>query len=290
MLLDAAWAIPVAAVAAVASLMFERGTRAAGARAGGSCARPRPRGHGHLPRRSRRRSRSGSTSSSCGRNTRRGTRLGACSRSATASEPRGSGKASASPRPSSRRRSARSTSAPSRRRTSSALPADTYARGFLRTYADYLGLDGEIYVDEYASRFHNAEWDDELRPAPGAGRGARAVSGRSSAERSSSCSPGSRSSLRSSSRRGATGTRRRTFRRSTSNHNADSRGLVLRGVANGDVRRRPAELEDRPAPLPRHARRAAASSGSPERRFYVAPRRPAGVRITRSPGVTLLRG
>jgi helix-turn-helix protein len=46
-----------------------------------------------------------------------------------------------------------------------ALPADTYARGFLRTYADYLGLDGEIYVDEYASRFHNAEWDDEPRLA-----------------------------------------------------------------------------------------------------------------------------
>ena len=41
------------------------------------------------------------------------------------------------------------------------LPADTYARGFLRTYAEYLGLDGEIYVDEYASRFHNADWEDE---------------------------------------------------------------------------------------------------------------------------------
>jgi cytoskeletal protein RodZ len=46
-----------------------------------------------------------------------------------------------------------------------ALPADTYARGFLRTYADYLGLDGEIYVDEYASRFHNAKWEDEPRLA-----------------------------------------------------------------------------------------------------------------------------
>lgn len=43
------------------------------------------------------------------------------------------------------------------------LPADTYARGFLRTYADYLGLDGEIYVEEYASRFHNSEFDDEPR-------------------------------------------------------------------------------------------------------------------------------
>jgi cytoskeletal protein RodZ len=47
-----------------------------------------------------------------------------------------------------------------------ALPADTYARGFLRTYADYLGLDGEIYVEEYASRFHNADWEDEPRRAP----------------------------------------------------------------------------------------------------------------------------
>ena len=46
------------------------------------------------------------------------------------------------------------------------LPADTYARGFLRTYAEYLGLDGEIYVDEYASRFHNDEWEDEPRHAP----------------------------------------------------------------------------------------------------------------------------
>jgi cytoskeletal protein RodZ len=54
-----------------------------------------------------------------------------------------------------------------------ALPADTYARGFLRTYADYLGLDGEIYVDEYASRFHNAELDDEPRSARSKPRRAR---------------------------------------------------------------------------------------------------------------------
>jgi cytoskeletal protein RodZ len=33
------------------------------------------------------------------------------------------------------------------------LPAETYVRGFLRTYADYLGLDGQLYVDEYNSRF-----------------------------------------------------------------------------------------------------------------------------------------
>jgi cytoskeleton protein RodZ len=33
------------------------------------------------------------------------------------------------------------------------LPPGTYVKGFLRTYADYLGLDGQLYVDEYNSRF-----------------------------------------------------------------------------------------------------------------------------------------
>ncbi len=33
------------------------------------------------------------------------------------------------------------------------LPSGTYVKGFLRTYADYLGLDGQLYVDEYNSRF-----------------------------------------------------------------------------------------------------------------------------------------
>ncbi|HEX5174321.1 MAG TPA: RodZ domain-containing protein [Gaiellaceae bacterium] len=33
------------------------------------------------------------------------------------------------------------------------LPGDAYVKGFLRTYADYLGLDGNLYVDEYNSRF-----------------------------------------------------------------------------------------------------------------------------------------
>ena len=30
------------------------------------------------------------------------------------------------------------------------LPAETYVKGFLRTYAEYLGLDGQLYVDEYS--------------------------------------------------------------------------------------------------------------------------------------------
>jgi cytoskeletal protein RodZ len=44
------------------------------------------------------------------------------------------------------------------------LPAQTYVKGFLRTYAEYLGLDGQLYVDEYNSRFVTGE-DHEPRAA-----------------------------------------------------------------------------------------------------------------------------
>jgi cytoskeletal protein RodZ len=37
------------------------------------------------------------------------------------------------------------------------LPGEAYAKGFLRTYADFLGLEGERFVDEYNSRFPVAE-------------------------------------------------------------------------------------------------------------------------------------
>jgi helix-turn-helix protein/uncharacterized protein DUF4115 len=37
------------------------------------------------------------------------------------------------------------------------LPAETYVKGFLRTYAEYLGLDGQLYVDEFNSRFARSE-------------------------------------------------------------------------------------------------------------------------------------
>jgi hypothetical protein len=40
------------------------------------------------------------------------------------------------------------------------LPGDAYTRGFLRTYAEYLGLDGEIYVEEYSSRFLASRGDE----------------------------------------------------------------------------------------------------------------------------------
>jgi cytoskeletal protein RodZ len=37
------------------------------------------------------------------------------------------------------------------------LPGDAYVKGFLRTYADYLGLDGNLYVEEYNSRFSHPD-------------------------------------------------------------------------------------------------------------------------------------
>jgi hypothetical protein len=33
------------------------------------------------------------------------------------------------------------------------LPSETYVKGFLRSYAEFLGLDGQLYVDEYNSRY-----------------------------------------------------------------------------------------------------------------------------------------
>ena len=44
------------------------------------------------------------------------------------------------------------------------LPADTYVKGFLRTYAEYLGLDGQLYVDEFNTRFARSE-DPLLAPS-----------------------------------------------------------------------------------------------------------------------------
>jgi cytoskeletal protein RodZ len=43
------------------------------------------------------------------------------------------------------------------------LPGDAYVKGFLRTYADFLGLDGNLYVDEYNNRFAH---DEELPFVP----------------------------------------------------------------------------------------------------------------------------
>jgi hypothetical protein len=43
------------------------------------------------------------------------------------------------------------------------LPAQTYVKGFLRTYAEYLGLDGQLYVDEFNSRYVVGEDEPPIR-------------------------------------------------------------------------------------------------------------------------------
>jgi hypothetical protein len=40
------------------------------------------------------------------------------------------------------------------------LPAQPYVKGFLRTYAEFLGLDGQLYVDEFNSRFLSEGFDE----------------------------------------------------------------------------------------------------------------------------------
>src|SRR5438477_8855070 len=55
------------------------------------------------------------------------------------------------------------------------LPGATFVRSFLRTYADYLGLDSRLLVEEYRLR-HEHPPDPALRPtspSPGGARRAR---------------------------------------------------------------------------------------------------------------------
>jgi len=59
------------------------------------------------------------------------------------------------------------------------LPAQTYVKGFLRSYSEYLGLDGQLYVDEYNSRFVVGEEESPARPrrsAPPPSRGVQVQS------------------------------------------------------------------------------------------------------------------
>ena len=44
------------------------------------------------------------------------------------------------------------------------LPGPAYTKGFLRTYADYLGLDAQPFIDEYNARF--APEEEEPAPPP----------------------------------------------------------------------------------------------------------------------------
>ena len=63
------------------------------------------------------------------------------------------------------------------------LPAPTYVKGFLRSYAEALGLDGQPFVDEYNSRFAVGEDDPVIRDAADAGPAAATPAGSRVADR-----------------------------------------------------------------------------------------------------------
>jgi hypothetical protein len=58
------------------------------------------------------------------------------------------------------------------------LPGPAFVKSFLRTYADYLGLDGKVLVDEYKLRHERPSDIDQMPIGPNLGRGkaTRAVS------------------------------------------------------------------------------------------------------------------
>jgi hypothetical protein len=165
------------------------------------------------------------------------------------------------------------------------LPGDAYVRGFLRTYADYLGLDGEIYVDEYASRFHAlGYWSEEpeQRPArPRRARRDRNVERRAVVLALAGIAMltalvfaawrygGSTTHVPALEKRGAA-------------------GLVVHGVGHGTYL-----VVRRDSKSGRLLFSGTLAAGRTERftgtRFYVFARRPGGVGMMRSPGVTLVR-
>jgi hypothetical protein len=167
-----------------------------------------------------------------------------------------------------------------------ALPADTYARGFLRTYADYLGLDGEIYVDEYASRFHNADWEDEPRLArrtPRRPRRERAI-GRAVILVLALIAMVTALVIVAW-KFGNVGANSPALDK----HQAHAHVLALRARGSGTfvVVHRGSQN----GPVLFSGKLTHGSVGPyTGTRFYIAARRPAGVRITYSPGVTVLGG
>jgi hypothetical protein len=46
------------------------------------------------------------------------------------------------------------------------IPSGTYIKGFMRSYAEFLGLDGQLYVDEYNSRHVVDGFDDMPQRRP----------------------------------------------------------------------------------------------------------------------------
>lgn len=67
------------------------------------------------------------------------------------------------------------------------MPSPTYVRGFLRTYAEFLDLDGRLVLDEYESRFGTYQLSPDTPGRPG--RPARSGGGEHGGRRSGSEPP-----------------------------------------------------------------------------------------------------
>ena len=162
------------------------------------------------------------------------------------------------------------------------LPAQTYIKGFLRTYAEYLGLDGQLYVDEFNSRFVADGLDDDAAPR----RAARPPGPRHRAQ-------GARARPRR--HRGADGARdRRLEVRRRRPGDADAAGgtadaargrapcgtaSTLTGVQHGHVRRGPSRLVERRGAPPGDARQGRSERIDGHALLALRPPGPAGVRV-----------
>ncbi|MSO96223.1 MAG: helix-turn-helix domain-containing protein [Thermoleophilia bacterium] len=62
------------------------------------------------------------------------------------------------------------------------LPGHTYAKGFLKVYAEALGLDGQLFVDEYNSRY--VDLSDQAQPRHAAATAQSGAPGRTRRQRS----------------------------------------------------------------------------------------------------------
>ncbi len=162
------------------------------------------------------------------------------------------------------------------------IPGDAYIRGFLRTYAEYLGLDGDVYVDEYASRFITS-WRDELPPRPDRRRirtrEQRPVERRAVLLVLAGIVAVTALVFAAWRYGGSRGHAPAADTHHKQKHQAAARQLVLRGVGRGtyvEVRRgrRSGKVDLQGTVAAGEVDRLAGS------RFYLVVRRPAGVRIT----------
>jgi len=160
-----------------------------------------------------------------------------------------------------------------------AIPGDAYIRGFLRTYAEYLGLDGDVYVDEYGSRFITS-WRDELPPRPERRRIPR--SGRPLERRAVLLVLAGivvvTALVFAAWRYGGSSNGTPLDTQKQNRHAAPPRQLVLRGVGRGTY------VEVRRTRAGKVALQGTVGAGETDRlagsRFYLLVRRPAGLHIT----------